>query len=408
VIDPIGARSPLTLVVLVAIGVAVSAPLRAEQTSSGVLSGGDAFASARYRIESVDQKGPLRSALASTLRTAAGFETNPDMAFGALLEIEDVHAIGAAKFNSTTNGRSGYSVVPDPDGTELNQASLTWHNSWLRTRLGRQKIVLDDARFVGDAGFRQNQQTYDAVTLQATTPGGSRFIYDYLWRVHRFLGDDNPLGELRLRTHVLNYSLGRLNGDRLTAYAYLLDVDEPALRSLSTQTFGASYDGAFDLGTRKILYRAAYAHQSDYADNPGNTDAWYGNVELGLRFASLWTLTAGLEMLSGDGTHAFQTPLATLHKFNGTADVFATETPAAGLEDRYLRIYAPLAAARVTLTWHDFRSDTAGQHYGRELDAELEWRLTTHWLVGVKYADYGAKSFSTDTRKAWAWVQAEF
>ncbi len=395
---------------LIALGALAAAPLCAqenppEKSADGALEGGNFFINARYRAESVDENGPLRDALASTLRTSAGFETNPDLAFSLMAEIEDVHALGSEKFNSTTNGRTQYSVVADPDGTELNQAYLTWRRSGFRARVGRQALVLDNSRFIGDVGFRQNQQTYDSVTLQATTAGGSRFIYDYLWKVHRFLGEDNPLGALDLETHLLNYSLGRLNGDRLTAYAYLLEFDD--LQTSSTQTFGVSYDGSIDIGTRKLLYRAEYADQSDYADNPGNADAWYGNVEIGLRFVRLWTVTAGFEMLSGDGTYGFQTPLATLHKFNGTADIFAVGTPPDGLEDTYLRVYAPIGGARVTVTWHDFTADRGGRDYGSELDAELEWRLNTHWLIGAKYADYSADSLATDTRKVWLWVQAE-
>jgi hypothetical protein len=45
-------------------------------------------------------------------------------------------------------------------------------------------VVLDDQRFFGDVGFRQNQQTVDALTLQASTPGGSRFIYAFLDQVN--------------------------------------------------------------------------------------------------------------------------------------------------------------------------------------------------------------------------------
>jgi Alginate export len=397
---------------LAALGASAAAPLCAqdaeeEAEAEGMFDGGRFFANARYRAETVEENGPLRDALASTLRTSAGFETNPELAFSALIEAEDVHAIGSKRFNSTTNGRRDYNVVADPDGTELNQAYLTYNRSGFRARAGRQAIVLDNSRFVGDVGFRQNQQTYDSVTLQATTPGGSRFIYDYLWRVHRFLGEDHPLGELDLRTHLLNYSLGRLNGDRLTAYAYLLELDEQAFLSSSTKTFGASYDGGIDIGTRRFIYRAEYAHQSDYADNPGNVDAWYGNVELGLRFARLWTVTAGLELLSGDGTSAFQTPLATLHKFTGTADVIG-DTPPDGIEDRYVRVYAPIGGVRLSVTWHDFQSERGSLDYGSELDAELEWRVTTHWLVGAKFADYRAQSIGPDTRKAWLWVQAEF
>lgn len=370
--------------------------------------GGRLILDARYRVENVDQDGPLRSATASTLRTQAGFETNPTLPVSALLEVEDVRAIGADKFNSTTNGHSGYSTVADPDGTELNQAYLTLQRSGFRARAGRQAIVLDNARFIGDVDFRQNQQTYDSVMLQATTPAGSRFTYCYLWRVRRFLGEDHTLGDVDLRTHAVNVSHGFLNGDRVTAYAYLLEFDNPAMFASSSKTFGASYDGGIDVGTQRFFYRGEYADQSDHADNPNSTDAWYANVELGWRFSNQWVLTAGTERLSGDGTTAFQTPLATLHKFNGHADIFATATPPTGLDDHYVRASVPILGARFTAAWHDFRANEGDARYGEELDAEVNWRIDTHWMVGVKYADYQAKQFAVDTRKAWVWVEASF
>lgn len=398
------------------IAIALSLPLSAyglpaagaDAIDEGWLSGGKWIVDGRYRVEHVDQDGALLPATAATLRAQFGFETNPTLPLSAQVEIEDVNAIGAAKFNSTTNGRTAYSIVPDPDNTELNQGFATWQRSGLRARAGRQAITLDNARFIGDVDFRQNQQTYDSLMVQATTPGGSRFTYGYLWRVRRFLGEDNPLGELDMRTHVLNYSLGFLNGNRLTAYAYLLEFEDAPLRASSTKTFGASYDGGVDVGTQRLLYRAEYADQSDYADNPDSGHAWYANVELGWRFSNQWVMTGGAERLSGDGTDAFQTPLATLHKFNGHADIFATGTPTTGLDDYYVRASLPAFGARLTATWHDFRAVEGEASYGEELDAEINWRLDSHWSIGLKYADYRAEDFAVDTRKAWVWIEAGF
>jgi hypothetical protein len=187
-----------------------------------------------------------------------------------------------------------------------------------------------------------------------------------------------------------------------------VEVDEPALRASATQTAGVSYDGGVDVAARRFLYRAEFARQSDYANNPGQADTWYGNLEAGIRFASQWSLTAGLEILGGDGASAFQTPLGTLHKFNGFADLFANATPADGLEDRYARVHVPLGGTRLTLAWHDFQSENGDRNYGQELDVELGWRLTKHWLIGAKFADYDARTLGVDNVKAWAWVQGEF
>jgi hypothetical protein len=398
-------KGALCLILALSAGALASVGARAQDS---FFDGSRLYVEARYRLEDVEQDNAPLPATASTLRTRAGFESNPQYRFGIMLEVEDVHAIGAEQYNSTTNGKTQYSVVPDPEGTEVNQAYVNFQAYGMRARVGRQRIVLDEQRFIGDAGFRQNQQTFDAATLQSTLPNGSRLFYSYLWRVRRFLGDEHPQGDLDLKTHLANYSFGRLNGDRFTAYAYLLEFDEASASAGSTQTYGASYDGSFDLAQRKLIYRAEYANQSEYADNNTDTDVWYASAELGLRFVNQWVVSAGLEILSGDGVRAFQTPLATLHKFNGTADIFANATPPDGLEDRYVKLYAPIAAARLTITWHEFRAQRGDADYGVELDAELAWRINEHWLLGLKYATYDTEGFAVDTDKGWAYVEASF
>lgn len=67
---------------------------------------------------------------------------------------------------------------------------------------------------------------------------------------------------------------------------------------------------------------------------------------------------------------------------------------------------APILGARFTATWHDFRADEGGAHYGDDIDAEINWRPSLRWLIGLKYADYQANDFAVDTRKAWLWVEA--
>ena len=59
---------------------------------------------------------------------------------------------------------TSYPVVADPENYDLNRLQLT--NSSLPgtvITLGRQRILLDDQRFVGNVGWRQNEQTFDAL-----------------------------------------------------------------------------------------------------------------------------------------------------------------------------------------------------------------------------------------------------
>ena len=80
----------------------------------------------------------------------------------------------------------------------------------------------------------------------------------------------------------------------------------------------------------KIGWAVEYAAQQDSGDNIADVDAHYQLAELKFLFPSAG-ITVGREVLSGErGTFdsatnpAFQTPLATLHPFQGWADKFTT------------------------------------------------------------------------------------
>ena len=108
-------------------------------------------------------------------------------------------------------------------------------------------------------------------------------------------------------------------------------------------------------------------------------------------------------------TRAFQTPLATLHKFNGLTDQFLT-TPPDGLEDLYLQIDSPLPGEdwlsdlTVKAGYHQFWAENGGSHYGSEWNAGIFKKITTEFgtfNLGVQYASYDADDFSSDTDKLW-------
>jgi len=130
----------------------------------------------RYRYELVDQDGFAKDAHASTLRTRLGYRSSTDDNFGFLIELDDVRSIGNDLYNSTRNGNTERPVVADPEGAVVNQALILYRgieNTVLRA--GRRRIVLDNHRFIGDVGWRQNDQTYDSFSLTNTS----------LLRVHR-------------------------------------------------------------------------------------------------------------------------------------------------------------------------------------------------------------------------------
>ncbi len=353
----------------------------------------------RYRVEHVELDSANEDALASTFRLHAGFETGRWNGFSALVESELVDSLGSERFNSTTNGRTDYPVVADPSTFEINQAYLYYSMERTHVIAGRQVLPVKNPRFLGTVDFRQNQQTYDAAMIMHRGASGLTAVYGYMDRVRRFLGDDHPLGDVDMNGHMLDLSLERTNGDTLTLYAHTLDMQEPQLSARSHRNIGIRYQGALESRAVTWLYHVEYADQAAHSGGVESIGASYHRVEVGPKFGNQWVLKAGVEVLGGNGTYAFQTPFAAAHAFNGRADVFAGGTPPAGLVDTYASLALPLGGTWVAVTYHDFESDAGGLSYGDEWDLTASRRFGKHWRVAFEVSSYRANTFSADTTK---------
>jgi hypothetical protein len=62
----------------------------------------------------------------------------------------------------------------------------------------------------------------------------------------------------------------------------------------------------------------------------------------------------------------------------------------------------------VQAAWHDFRAEAVSTRYGREWDALASVPFGGHYEAMLKVADYRADAFSTNTRKVWLMVNANF
>ncbi len=372
----------------------------------------------RYRFEHVDQTGFTKDAKASTLRTKLGYKSGTLHDFQINLEVENITEIGGQPYNDTVNGKTAYPVVADPDGTEINHAFITYAGIPDTTlAVGRQPVNLDNQRFIGTVGWRQNDQTFDAGAVINTSLPDTTLLYGYVTNVNRIFGDDHPFGDLDTETHLINASYDGWEFGKLTGYGYLIDLDDSALVGLDSKTFGARFSGSAPLNEEvKLSYTAEYARQTDHGENPANFDADYYHLVGGIGYKGL-TAKVGYEVLGSDngGTVAFQTPLATLHKFNGWADRFLT-TPAAGLEDMYGSVFYKASGTgsevfdgtTFGVIYHEFDSDSGSMDYGDEWNAIIKRNFMEHYSVMLKYADYDADTFSTDTQKFWLQLGAKF
>ena len=380
----------------------------------------DPIIDARLRYENVDT--PTLDADAVTIRLRAGAELKHKSGLSLLAEAEGTLAVvqdyNAFPFTiADSQRRPGFAVVADPMNVELNRLQLQYKSKRVTVTLGRQRINLDDQRWVGNAGWRQNEQTFDALRGEAKV-GPISLDASYAISQRTVFGIDAGPRLAYDGDFVFLGAGAKLGPVNVKAFAYLLDYDPAeqvsalALGNADTQTYGLRAGAAFKLSPNAALtLTASFARQSGWQDNPVSYAAAYLAADAALAIGPLG-FTAGYEGLGADNGRAVQTPMATLHKFNGWADLFLT-TPTGGLQDWYggASIKFPkvkaLPGLNAAVTFHRFDSDVGSLHYGDEWDASLGFKLGR---VGVlaKFADYDADTFGSDTRKLWLQFEVGF
>lgn len=377
------------------------------------IANGDANISFRYRLETVDHDPAIDEATAHTVRTRLNYKTQDYKGFNLFVEFDDVSYLGDDKFNNFRNGQTQYAVVADPDGAGLNQFYIDYRADDMLVRVGRQRINLDNQRFVGGVGWRQNEQTYDSLTFVYAGVEDLKITAAYVNNVSRIFGPEegNPASDLDTDSVILNGHYKVEGVGNFTAYYYDLDIEDAP--GASSTTIGVRYTNKFGSGDMTFPVAAEFATQDDSGDNPNNYSADYLLLEGGVN--TEWVnAKIGIESLGGDvaGGSGFNTPLATLHKFQGWADRFLG-TPSMGIEDTYISLSRNFDGHKVSLTHHTLESEESiagfgSIDYGTELDLAYSTKLTKNVSVLIKYAAYSSDFTNDDTTKIWAMVTATF
>ncbi|MEQ1439093.1 hypothetical protein AAG565_07000 [Fontimonas sp. SYSU GA230001] len=367
---------------------------------AAALAGGITQLDLRLRYERVEQDNALDDADALTLRTRLGYSTRAWNALTAFVEMENVSAL----VDDYAPENAGYSVVADPEGAEVNQYGLRYNGvPGLAATLGRSKLILDNARWVGNVGWRQNEQTFDGVFLKYTGIPALTGQYAYLSNVNTITGTN-----VDLDGHLLNLGWALLPQLTLTGYAYLLDY--MAAAATDFDTYGLRAAGSAPITDAvKLIYAAEYARQKAETA-AADFDADYLLAELGVGFKPV-TVTVGYEVLGSDGgAFGLQTPLATKHAFQGWADVFLT-TPPTGVRDLYVSASGSAGPVKLAAAYHQFSADETTptlDDYGSEIDLSAGMKLVGKLGGLVKYARYSADDFGVDTDKLWVQLDYAF
>jgi len=394
----------------------------------------------RPRYESADTNSATKSsASAYTVRTHL-------VATASLLDIENLTAtiglqsvnnFGSDKYNSKSNGQTQYDVVADPQQAMLSEASIDYSIAKTSLHAGRSQVNLDNQRFIGTVGWRQNERSYDSIYAANNSIENlsvlAAWVYGYQGVVGTAASTTQDTNTVLL--HAVYTVMPEL---KVTAYDYMI--------SNFADTYGLALTGNVKMDAIKLNYRAEYAgqgnatmnqHNNNDKNNPTNTlpgkagkygqaDASYYNLDLGVNVNGI---LAGVnyEFLSGQnasGTEtAFATPLATGHKFNGWADVFLT-TPTGGLIDANVRLgYKAKGLGKLLAVYHKFTADTttglldvngaASDDLGSEFDIVYVNKIPgVNNLKGlVKYANYSkgtTTTYSNDVQKLWIGLDYKF
>ena len=411
----------------------------AELPLVGVIAQGKAVIDLRTRYEGVDDASKTVKGNAGTFRARLGYDTGYWNNLQLGFDFDQIWTVGGATYNSTRNGKTAFPVVVDPAMTVLNRLQLTYASDFdTKFTIGRQRLLIGNLRFVGNAAWRQHEQTFDALSLVNTSIEDLTFTYAYVTRVNRIAGPALPVpsttaaaatgqaSHFRSNSHILDGVYIGVDGLRLEAYAFLLDLKAPgyatlaaqqtATAKLSTATYGGRGDYSFPLAqsvTAKVS--GEFAHQTNYAANPLSYDLNYWLGEASLSSNGLTGLV-GYESLGGNGTIGFATPLATLHAFNGWADMFLT-TPANGLNDLYAKAVYVLPADFLemksltgTVLYHSYTTDNLGRDIGSEWNLQAELAVDNNASFLVKYADYqgAGAAFGGFSNKSIVWMQAAY
>lgn len=355
--------------------------------------------SLRPRVGLADQDG-RKNSQAYTLRSRVGIGNKPLYGFRVFGEMESNVTPASSRYFNVTGRNNGRTAIADPQFIELNRAFLEYRNDEfldVLARGGRQRVIYDDSRFIGNVGWRQNEQTFDAAR-GGSSFGISDFLaeYSYLWEIHRIFADKGGQAtrDWDSKSHLVHATYTGLECLDITAFAYFLDFESSSPGN-SSNSYGFRLKGAYPLSENwKLGYVGSYARQTDAGKNPEDYDANYAWGSASIGYQPIGTIEAGYELLgSDDGRARFVTPLSTAHKFNGFADAFLDNGGVNGLQDFFVSAAPALPwKLKGKVIYHRFWSDENGTHLGDEIDAVVTRKFGKYLTFLTKAAWFDGSS----------------
>ena len=315
------------------------------------------YVDGRYRYE--DRTMGSGTSNSRTLSFQAGAKITGEWGFGGLVEYEVTTNFGEVnKF--------------DPDQEDVNQVYLSYTNDSTVVKYGRQQINIGaitaegGQAFVGGVAWRQNEQTYDAISLSTKALGDLSLFVAYADQVNSIFSTDTLSGETASAEGDFIFVNAEYAG--VTAYYYGVNFDSAPAKE--GDTFGAHTK----LGG---LYLEG-------ATQNGDT---YAHIAYTTKLAGK-TFKFGVEQLNNQ----FTAPLSTAHKFGGWADALLGQRVGGGgvgTTDFYTLVGTKLPfGITFKAIGHYFTDDTYSEVAGSEFDLLLVKQIAPGVKGLIKYADF--------------------
>ncbi|MEL6970735.1 MAG: alginate export family protein [Bacteroidota bacterium] len=317
----------------------------------------------------------LKFSNAYTFGTNFGYLTKSYKGFQVYIEGESVVALTPDLFFDGINGNVDRTNVTDVETLELNKMRVSYNDTInqtaLQLKVGRQAAIVEDERFIGNVSARQDDQTFDAAMFKLQNDQkGLSFEYAYMYKINRLLAE---VGDWRSDSHAFRLAFYKNKLARVGLFAHLFDFKDDA-PAISNQTFGITVDRSVVPRDKTALtYKAAFAYQQQYGDNPTDYDALLLNAEIGLAVPKAGIFSLGYEVAtSDDGIASFQFPLSTGQRLHRISDVFINP-PADGLQNPYFTAECRNIVWGIGgwLGYHTYFTDTEGTFLGQEIDVVL-------------------------------------
>jgi hypothetical protein len=330
------------------------------------------------------------------------------------------------------------------DVAQLNMSDenqLMLHEAWgellftenLSLKVGRQELVYDDSRILGNVGWAQQARSHDLALLKFKTDAKGKF--------HLGLAVNNDSEGLKRTLYETNYKNMQFawynrKSDKFDFSLLFMNVgqqrdkDPSGEEDLDTR-YSQTYGTYMNYRTGKLALTGSLYGQSGKDAGDNDLSAYMFNLGMKFKVAENWKGNIGIEMLSGtdndemEDNNSFTPLFGTNHKFNGHMDYFyvGNHVGNVGLQDIYGGLnyskdkFSFGSAIHIFSTAADLYSVDGKQdaYLGTELDLSMGYKYSKSVTFKMGYS----QMFASDSMEAlkggdsgeiqnWGWMMLVF